>query len=138
MSSRSVSPVGWYVGSYPMRFVELEDVRNDDPDQEYLTWENTVIVRADNLEQAYDKIAAIAEGGTEPYQGGAEGVPVRWMFEGVTELLPIYEKLEDGAEIMWAEHAPARLESLRQRVRDRSELLASAMTDAESSPRNQG
>lgn len=134
MSSKSVSPVGWYVGSYLLRFVESNDPGNDDPEHEFLTWENTVIVQADNLDQAYDKIVTIAESETEPYQGGSEGVPVRWVFEGMTELLPIYEELADGAEIMWTEHEPTRLEHLRQRVCSRDELIRPLAEDAEPLP----
>ena len=112
----SVSPVGWYVGSYVIRFIELEEAGNDDPAREFRVWENTVIVRAGNLDEAYRKIVAIGEGATTPYLGGDDGVPVQWVFEGVTELLPIYEPLEDGAEIIWADHESVRLSELRERA----------------------
>ncbi len=101
---KNISPVGWYVGTYQLRFIELAHTFNDDPDRKFLCWENTVIVRADSLDQAYDKVIAIGMQSTSPYLGGpAPGVEVQWTFEGITELLPIYEKLEDGAEIMWGE-----------------------------------
>jgi hypothetical protein len=112
----SVSPVGRYVGSYVIRFIELEEAGTDDPARENRDWENTEIVRAGNLDEAYRKIVAIGEGATTPYLGGDDGVPVQWVFEGVTELLPIYEPLEDGAEIMWAVHESVRLSELRERA----------------------
>lgn len=130
MPSKSVSPVGWYVGSYLLRFIELDAPGNDDPEREFPTWENTVIVQADHMDHAYDKIVAIAERETAPYRGGDEGIRVRWVFEGVTELLPIYEELADGAEIMWAEHEPTRLDQLRRRVYSRDELIAPLSGDA--------
>jgi hypothetical protein len=37
-------------------------------------------------------------------------------FDGVTELLPFYEALEDGAEIMWADRGALKLSDLRQRA----------------------
>ena len=120
--SKDISPVGWYVGSYLLRFIELDSSGNDDPEGKFLVWENTVIVRAGNLEEAYAKLVAIANSGTDSYKGGTEGVPVQWVFEGVTELLPIYEPLEDGAEIMWAEHEAVRLSELRQRAKSLSEF----------------
>jgi len=120
--SKDISPVGWYVGSYLLRFIELDSMGNDDPDGKFLVWENTVIVRAGDLEEAYAKVVAIAKSGTGPYKGGTEGVPVQWVFEGMTELLPIFEPLEDGAEIMWAEHGSVRLSELRQRARSLSEF----------------
>lgn len=90
----------------------------------FLVWENTVIVRADNLDEAHDKVVAVANRATEPYLGGPEGKPVRWIFEGITELLPIYEPLEDGAEIMWAEHDAIGLGELRRRAKSLHEFKA--------------
>jgi hypothetical protein len=114
-ASADISPVGWYVGSYLLRFVELDEPGNEDPDARFMAWENTVIVRARDLDEAFRKIELVGMQGTEPYQGGPEGVPVRWIFEGITELLPIYEPLEDGAEIMWEERDAESLRSLRER-----------------------
>jgi len=116
--SKDISPVGWYVGSYLLRFIELDNSSsNDHPDGEFLVWENTIIVRANDLDEAYSKVVAVAQSETDPYKGGHEGVPVQWVFEGVTDLLPIYEPLEDGAEIMWTEHQGVKLSELRQRAK---------------------
>ncbi len=120
---KNLSPVGWYVTSYVLRFVALADDDNDDPDARFLTWENTIIVKAKDLDEAYDKTVAIATDATEPYKGGPEGVDVQWIFEGLTELLPIYEPLEDGAEIMWAEHRPRKLKNIRRQVRQKDDLM---------------
>lgn len=111
--SADISPVGWYVGSYQLRFIELNEEGNDDPDASFLVWENTVIVRAEDLEEAFRKVEAVGMQQTSPYKGGSEGVPVQWIFEGITSLLPIYEELEDGAEIMWEEHDSVKLSKLR-------------------------
>lgn len=119
---KSISPVGWYVGAYLIRFIEIGEQGNDDPEARFLSWENTVIVKADNLSQAYDKVVAIAKACTKPYKGGEAGIPVKWVFEGVTELLPIYEPLEDGVEIMWAERKSRKLKNLRKMVRGRKDF----------------
>lgn len=116
---QNVSPVGWYVASYLIRFVELARKDIEDPEARFLSWENTVLIRAGDLDEAYDKCVALAREGTAPYKGGPDGVPVQWQFEGVTDLLPIYEELADGSEIMWAEHAPRKLKNLRALVRER-------------------
>jgi len=120
--SQNTSPVGWYIGSYLLRFIELDSVGNDDPNAEFLAWENTIIVRASDLDEAYGKVISVAETATGPYKGGTEGIPVQWVFEGVTELLPIYEELEDGAEIMWAEHDSIKLSVLRRLAKPLSEF----------------
>lgn len=110
------SPVGWYVVSYLLRFVDLNDTEQDDDEARFLSWENTILVRAQNLDEAYDKGMQVAQGNTQPYKGGPDGVPVQWKLLGITDVLPIYEELADGAEIMWAERAPRKLKNLRQMV----------------------
>ena len=122
MYDKNISPVGWYVGSYIIRFIELNENSNDDLEKKFLAWENTKIIKASSLDEAYDKLVEEAQSETEPYKGGKDGIPVQWVFEGVTELLPIYEKLEDGAEIMYREHNPTKLKNLRKRVKEKSEI----------------
>ena len=120
-NDKNTSPVSWYIGSYQLRFVELADAFNDDPEHRFLCWSDTVIVRADNLDQAYDKVVAIGMARTEPYKGGPQSVDVQWLFEGVTELLPIYEELEDGAEVMWAE-STSKLKTIRRQVVNKQDV----------------
>lgn len=119
---KNVSPVGWYVASYLLRFVDLERHDIDDPDARFVSWENTVLVKASDLDEAYDKAVSLAHKSTGPYRGGPDGVPVQWQFEGITDLLPVYEEIDDGAEIMWAEHAPRKLRNLRAMVRGKDQL----------------
>jgi len=120
--SKNIAPYGWYVGSYLLRFIELGEKGNQDLERRFLTWENTIIVKARNLDHAYDKVSSLAKKQTRPYKGGTTGIDVQWLFEGIVELLPIYEKLADGAEIMWAEHRPRSLKSIRSRVRKKGEF----------------
>jgi hypothetical protein len=119
--SNNVSPVDWYIASYIIRFIEVSHDHNDDPEKIFLVWENTILVKASNLDEAYDKTVQFASLNTNPYKGGLKGVDVQWVFEGVTELLPVYEDIEDGAEIMWSEYR-RKLKSLRKHVRSKGEF----------------
>src|SRR6516164_7214841 len=118
------SPVGWYVASYLLRFVEIKDERKDNARRKFLSWENTVLVKARSLEHAYAKVTKIARAKTRPYRGGPKGIPVRWVYEGVTDLLPVYEELRDGAEIMWTERTASTVKTLRTLVKSKKVLLA--------------
>jgi Domain of unknown function (DUF4288) len=111
------APLGWYVGSYLLRFVEVADKRKDSPKRRFLCWENTVIVKARDIGHAFDKVSAEAKKHTRPYKGGSGGIRVRWLFEGISELLPIYERLGDGAEIMWMAHRSTSLKTIRGKAR---------------------
>ena len=119
---KNISPVGWYVGTYLARFIELQDELNQDPEKKFATWENTVIVKAIDLDEAYDKVEAIGIEHAEPYRGGKEGIPVQWEYMGITELLPIYEELEDGSEIMWASNYPRKLKNLKSLIKNKNEF----------------
>ena len=118
MMHKDISPVGWYVGSYLLRFIEVEQEGNYDPEQRFQSWENTVLVKADSMKEAYSKIEQIARSESEPYQGG-KGVPVQWLYEGITELLPVYEELKDGAEIMWLPRRRTKLKNLRKLIKEK-------------------
>ena len=123
MHEKYISPVGWYVASYLLRFVELDDPHKDDIEHKFLSWENTIIIKAYSIAEAFDKAVKIAQADTEPYKGGEHGIDVQWVFEGITELLPIYETLEDGNEIMWCERSPRKLKNLRKWVQSREILI---------------
>ncbi|MDQ6975812.1 MAG: DUF4288 domain-containing protein, partial [Mariprofundaceae bacterium] len=92
------------------------------PEKRFIVWENTIIVQASSLDDAYDKVVDEAKLETKPYKGGSDAVPVQWVFEGVTELLPIYEELEHGAEIMYREHNNTKLKNLQKAVRKKSDF----------------
>jgi hypothetical protein len=107
------SPVGWYVGTYQLRFVELADRKKNEPKRRFLCWENTVLVKAKNMREAHRKVVKVGEAHTRPYKGGPEAIDAQWVFEGVIDLLPVYEEIEDGSEIMWAERTRT-LQSMRE------------------------
>jgi len=119
---KNASPVGWYVASYVLRFIQLSEPGNDDPDKMFPTRENTILVKATSLDEAYDKAVGFAAMETRPYKGGETGVDVQWVYEGITSLVPVYEELADGSEIFFSENEPRKLETIRNSACDRSEL----------------
>jgi hypothetical protein len=122
MTDKNVSPVDWYACSYLIRFTELNDSQINNEEKKFISWENTILVKASSLEEAYNKAIDFAKPKTAPYKGGPNGIDVQWVFEGITEVLPIYEDLEDGAEIMWLERNPKKLKKLKQLVHTVDEL----------------
>ena len=115
---KNISPVGWYVGTYLARFIEIEGELNNDPNARFATWENTVIVKASSLENAFKKVEKIGVEHAEPYKGGETGVPVQWAYMGIIDLLPVYEEFGDGSEIMWASNYPRKLKNIELLVKD--------------------
>ena len=73
-------------------------------------------------DKAYNKIIAIAEEASKPYKAGSPpGVDAQWLFEGVSELLPIYDEIGDGCEVIWAKYNK-KLKNIRRRARTIAEV----------------
>ena len=123
--NKNISPVDWYFGSYLLRFVEVEKPGRNDPDKRFIAWENTVLVKAKSLDSAYTKVERIGKAAAKPYRGGPEGVRVMWEYVGVTELVPVYEPIADGAEIAWANHGSRKLKTLKCWVKRKREFRVS-------------
>jgi hypothetical protein len=113
---KNKSPVGWYLGSYLLRFIEIMDEGINDPEARFVSWENTVLVKASSIESAYSKTEKIGKANSTPYRGGTKGIPVQWEFVGITQVLPIYEAIADGSELAWCERAPRKLKNLQRLV----------------------
>lgn len=69
--------------------------------------------------EAYDKTECIAKEYSQPYKGGEHNIDVQWDFVEITEVVPIYEELKDGAEIAWTERKARKLKNLRRLILSR-------------------
>lgn len=83
-------------------------------------WESTVLIRADNMDHAYDKLQAIGCANEGPYKN-PDGQIVQWRYEGITELVPVYEAIADGAELMYSE-SENKLKTLRRRALSKQDI----------------
>ena len=121
---RNRSPYGWWVASYLERF-EYKDARPTNTRSKCLAWENTILVRGKTRDVAYRKALAFAKSGrTGRWSrfGDPPGRLGRWVFEGLTSLLAIYEPIGDGAEILWSAYPNTTLGAARRRVKRRKQL----------------
>jgi hypothetical protein len=121
---RNHSPHGWWVASYVLR-AAWDDEPSPDSTSKFLVWENTIILRAAERGEAYEKALRLAaESQSEFEDAESRGRKGRWILEGLTSLLPIYDELEDGAEILWEEHEEVPLEKIRSWVKSKTDLEA--------------
>jgi hypothetical protein len=122
--NKNISPVGWYVASYLERF-EFPDEDTSNEDRRCRAWENTIIVKADDPEQAYQKAteqATLSQDSEWTRGDGLKGG--RLVFEGFTSLLPIYDELEDGAEILWRDYPSSKVKTIKRMIRSKDNLEA--------------
>lgn len=119
---RNQSRFGWYVAKVLVRF-EWEDENKFNPNRRCTVWENEIILQAPDREEAYAKAMEQGQLDDEPdYKMRVGGRRGRWVFEGLTSLLPIYDELEDGAEIAWMETEGKAVKTVQGWVREKTEL----------------
>jgi len=118
---RNRAPYGWWIASYIQR-VAWDDDPNPNPNKRCLAWENTIILQASDREAAFDKAMQLVsqdKSEFEDHDGNRKG---HWVFEGLTSLLAIHDKLEDGAEVLWVEHKSRTIGRIRSWVKKKHEL----------------
>jgi hypothetical protein len=115
------SPTGWWIASYIERAAW-----DDEPpllqSSRCTAWENTIILRAGNRDAAYKKAVRLGSSNRSTISDAAGKRTGRWVFEGLTSLLPIYDELEDGAEILWVDQSGRTLKTIRSKVKKKHEL----------------
>jgi hypothetical protein len=72
---KTISPIDWYFGSYLLRFVEIDEPGQNDPDRRFVAWENTVLVKAKSMDSAYTKVERIGEGRGQAIPRRSQGRP---------------------------------------------------------------
>ncbi len=79
-------------------------------------------MRASNREVAYRKaikIGRLSDGSEGWDSSGRRGA---WRFDGLTGLLPVYEPLEDGAELLWRELSNVSVRKVKGLVKAKKDL----------------
>lgn len=83
-------------------------------------------LKARNRDAAYKKAVRIGSSNRSKFSDAVGKKNGGWVFEGLTSLLPIYEELEDGAEILWSDHSGRTLKTIRAKIKKKRELEAFA------------
>lgn len=114
------SPVNWYIAGIMLRF-EVNGENNGNLNRRCVAWENQHLVKAKNPDEAYKKALKIGKESESEYIN-TDGESVKWIFEGLTTLIALFEELEDGAEIIWIEHENKAFRTIRSRVKSKENL----------------
>jgi len=112
----------WYIASYIQRFV-ITDEDNENLNKHFSACENAILLQANTHEEAYQKALKFGKEGLDPYEE-SDGKTVRFVFEGLSSLIPIYEELKDGAEILFREYDNKTLKTIRSWVKEKDQLEA--------------
>jgi hypothetical protein len=113
---RNRSPSGWWI------FREVEQWISDRQRKltsrsRCLVWHNTRVLKAKTREEAYRKAMKFAMIGD-----GTRTVAGHWRSLGISMLLPIYEDIDDGAEILWEETESMTIAKANALIRTKKQL----------------
>lgn len=78
---------------------------------------NLRLVQAKSREEAYRKAIKFGQAGMPSKTHGGE-----WRFAGISMLLPIYDKFDDGSEILWEEDKWMPIARLKRLVKSKRQL----------------
>jgi hypothetical protein len=93
-------------------------------DGSYSIWVNTVLVKATSVEQAYEKALGFGEAYNSLTSTDEDGDEVKVTFRGLRDLYLIYDKLEDGAELIYTEFEEIAEEEIAAMVTPKEKLAA--------------
>ena len=82
-----------------------------------LVYINLRVVRAESRDEAYRKAVEFGQAGMPSKTKGGE-----WRFAGISMLLPIYDKIEDGSEILWKLRRLMPVARIKRRVKSKRQL----------------
>ena len=115
------SRYGWWIATIVERY-EHFDENKANLNRRCTAWMNTVLIKAASRDEAYRKAIAHGKRGTVSICGPEGGRQGHWFFEGLASLLPIYEKLEDGAELMWEQSVNITVKTVKAGIKEKREL----------------
>ena len=114
----------WFLVGLLERFQRVdEDTSN--PNRRCLVWENLYLIEAKDLSAAYDKAFRLGRNecrNTSPSTDNA-GHKGRWVFDGISELIPIFEDIQDEAELLWTEHKNISVKRAKAMARAKKEWI---------------
>ncbi len=121
---KNTSPYGWWVAVTVERF-QFDDEDLNNMRRRCRAFTNTIILKATDREQAYSKAVEYGELGIDGKSDWSDekGRKGRWVFEGLSSLMPIYEEFDpDGSEISFVDDVGITVGRVKSWVREKHEL----------------
>lgn len=92
----------WYIAEIIQKCEPVD--RNEKQDlRRVTTWGNHHLIKANSPEKAFEKAVQIGKEGEYTFTN-TDKIIMEWIFVGIADLIPIYDDIEDGAEIMWTDY----------------------------------
>jgi hypothetical protein len=107
---------GWWIYREVEQWVSKRQKKLS-PRSRCLVYLNLRLIRAKSREEAYRKALAFGRVGDRSKTRDGE-----WRFAGIAMLLPVYEKIADGAEILWEARKLMTVAKIKRLVKSKRQL----------------
>lgn len=115
---KNKSPTGWWGYGEVEQWVSNRQ-KTLSQTSRCLVWENTRLLRAKSREEAYRKAM---KPGQDVHPSKTNGG--KWRFAGISMLLPVYEEIEDGVELLWTDRGSLPVKKIKSLVKTKTQLPA--------------
>jgi len=117
----------WYIAEIITKCEAVEKSNKKDL-RRVTTWGSHNLFKATSLSQAYDKAVKFGKNSEHSFINGYN-IKMEWLFVGISELLPIYEDIEDCSEIMWTDYGFISDRKTKRMVKDKKWFLENLKRD---------
>ena len=102
MADKIVNKKNWFLVEIIER---LEPVDSDSTNslRRCTVYGNFHLIKASTVDKAYDKAEKIGKSGNYNFKN-ADKRNMKWEYVGIGDIVPIYEDIEDKAEILWTDY----------------------------------
>jgi hypothetical protein len=121
LNPNSKSPVGLYVATEIQRFVPIDGRRRR---TFYPVWENLILIKARGIVEAFERITNYHKKSQGTDIEEYNGIKGSWVFDGIVDLVPVYEELEDFSELRWTVCPRVSMKSITKRLLTKSKVLS--------------
>ena len=121
MEDKIINKGNWFLVEIIER---CEPVDNDisKPLRRCTVWGNMHLIQAPSPEKAFDKAEKLGKEGNYAFKN-VDKLDMKWEFVGIGDILPIYEDIEDKAELMWTDYGFISAKRSERFVKTKTELL---------------
>jgi hypothetical protein len=108
---RAGSAVNWYIAGVLYKEIHLNHPHDD---HSFLYWEILYLLNSTNIQEAWGKAIDFGHESASAYgEHKCDGDSARWVFTGLTQIVPLANAPEDGA-LLWCESTTADKVPARQ------------------------
>jgi hypothetical protein len=121
LKEKIINKGNWFIAEIIER-TESADSDKTNPNRRCTVWGNYHLIKAASVEEAYEKAEKLGNDYNYSFKNQS-GVDMENSFVGIGDLLPLYEDIEDGAEILWTDYGLISAKRSDRFIKPKSEWI---------------